>query len=59
VRKVRKVRKGHPKNLGSYIPIFRTVQSKFGGGGAGAGGHAVAQWIEALRYKPEGRGFDS
>jgi hypothetical protein len=22
-------------------------------------GHAVAQLIEALRYKPEGRGFDS
>ena len=22
-------------------------------------GHAVAQWVEALRYKPEGRGFDS
>jgi hypothetical protein len=23
------------------------------------GGHAVAQLVEALRYKPEGRGFDS
>jgi hypothetical protein len=23
------------------------------------GGHAVAQLFEALRYKPEGRGFDS
>jgi hypothetical protein len=22
-------------------------------------GHAVAQLLEALRYKPEGRGFDS
>jgi hypothetical protein len=22
-------------------------------------GHAVAQVVEALRYKPEGRGFDS
>ena len=22
-------------------------------------GHAVAQFIEALRYKPEGRGLDS
>ena len=22
-------------------------------------GHAVAQWAEALRYKPEGRGFYS
>jgi hypothetical protein len=25
----------------------------------GGGGHAVAQLVEALRYKPEGRGFDS
>jgi hypothetical protein len=23
------------------------------------GGHAVVQLVEALRYKPEGRGFDS
>ena len=23
------------------------------------GGHAVAQLVEALHYKPEGRGFDS
>jgi len=23
------------------------------------GGHAVAQSVEALHYKPEGRGFDS
>ena len=22
-------------------------------------GHAIAQLVEALRYKPEGRGFDS
>jgi hypothetical protein len=22
-------------------------------------GHAVAQFVEALRYKPEGRGFNS
>ena len=25
----------------------------------GRRGHAVAQLVEALRYKPEGRGFDS
>jgi hypothetical protein len=25
----------------------------------GGGGHAVVQLVEALRYKPEGRGFDS
>ena len=24
-----------------------------------SGGHAVAQLVEALRYKSEGRGFDS
>jgi hypothetical protein len=24
----------------------------------GGWGHAVAQLVEALRYKPEGRGFD-
>ena len=24
-----------------------------------SGGYAVAQLVEALRYKPEGRGFDS
>jgi hypothetical protein len=26
--------------------------------GEGGGEHAVAQLVEALRYKPEGRGFD-
>jgi hypothetical protein len=25
----------------------------------GGGGYAVAHLVEALRYKPEGRGFDS
>ena len=25
----------------------------------GGGGHAVAQFVEELCYKPEGRGFDS
>jgi hypothetical protein len=30
---------------------FNTTVSK--------GGYAVAQLVEALRYKPEGRGFDS
>jgi len=24
-----------------------------------SGGNAMAQMVEALRYKPEGRGFDS
>jgi hypothetical protein len=24
----------------------------------GGGGHVMAQLVEALRYKPEGRGFD-
>jgi len=25
----------------------------------GRGGHTMAQLVETLRYKPEGRGFDS
>jgi len=29
------------------------------GVGVGGGGYAVAQLVEALRYKSEGRGFDS
>ena len=31
----------------TYVTVQRAV------------GHAVAQLVEALRYKPEGRGFDS
>jgi len=27
-------------------------------GNVGEGGHAISQLFEALRYKPEGRGFD-
>ena len=34
--------------LWNLIPIYRV-----------SCGHAVAQLVEALRYKPEGRGFDS
>ena len=37
---------GGCKVCGCYMPL-------------GQGGHAVAQLVEALRYKPEGRGFDS
>jgi len=42
------------KPLVSRIPYFEhfAVQSK-------AVGHALAQFVDALRYKPEGRGFDS
>ena len=36
-----------PPTLHIYVPITDAV------------GHAVAQLVEALRYKPEGRGFDS
>ena len=43
------------KELGHYYTIQvgkkREVQTDLG--------HAVAQLVEALRYKPEGRGFDS
>jgi len=28
-------------------------------GGGGGGGHSVVQLVKVLRYKPEGRGFDS
>jgi hypothetical protein len=39
------------KTRNNYAENFRsTVQNL---------GHAVAQLVEALRYKPEGRGFDS
>ena len=34
-------------NLSNYFTLFILP------------GHAVAQLVEALRYKPEGRGFDS
>ena len=33
-----------------YVYLFLFVTSA---------GHAVAQLVQALRYKPEGRGFDS
>jgi hypothetical protein len=33
------------------LNLFQTLHIKLG--------HAVAQLIESLRYKPEGRGFDS
>ena len=35
-----------------YIQIFITYHYK-------RMEHAVVRWVEALRYKPEGRGFDS
>jgi len=37
----------------AIIKLTQTINGK-GGGGA-----AVAQLVEAMRYKPEGRGFDS
>jgi len=39
-----------------YLILFR---KGLGGGKDCFRKHAVAQWVEALRYKPEGRGFDS
>jgi hypothetical protein len=38
----------------SNLPHFRLITSY-----KNVGGYAVAQLVEALRYKPEGRGFDS
>jgi hypothetical protein len=35
------------------------VPGIFRGGKGGRWGHAVAQLVEALRYKPKRRGFDS
>ena len=35
-------------NFFLYFPLHITIR-----------GHAVAHLVEALRYKPEGRGFDS
>jgi hypothetical protein len=35
------------------LPEFRAICAN------GGGGYAVAQLVEALRYNPEGRGFDS
>jgi len=61
--------------VGCTIGILVAVLSKIGGGGykkrrsrysvliciyhVRKWGHAVAQLVEALRYKPEGRGFYS
>jgi hypothetical protein len=36
----------HDVSMEKYVFIFRGL------------GHAVAQLVETLRYKPEGRGFD-
>jgi hypothetical protein len=50
------------KKKGKFSEIFlhSRIQNKnkfycIGGGGV----HAMVQLVEALRYKPEGRGFDS
>jgi hypothetical protein len=39
----------------TVAPLRLSLDGKWGGGGL----HAVAQLVEALRYKPRGRGFDS
>jgi hypothetical protein len=39
-----------------FVDIHRYKLCIMGGGGWG---HAVAQLVEALRYKPDGRRFDS
>jgi len=39
-----------PDAQNSYLFTYNTFIKR---------GHAVAQLVEALRYKPEGRGFDS
>ena len=41
------------------LVCFRSVTVDICGLQVEIWGHAVAQLVEALRYKPEGRGFDS
>ena len=45
-------------NVRIQIPVLLAIRHKFVTL-SGKWGHAVAQLFEALRYKPEGRGFDS
>jgi hypothetical protein len=37
----------------------KTKEGKYGRRYKTVGGHALAQLVETLRHKPEGRGFDS
>jgi len=41
------------------LSVFLVIFYLKGGGCMLFRGHAVAQLVEALRYKPEGRGFNS
>jgi hypothetical protein len=43
----------HNDNVSHYKCIILTLFNEH------LWGHAVAQLVEALRYKPDGRGFDS
>jgi len=49
--------------ISDFLPltfwILLHLPSLFNSGYLQHWGHAVAQFVEALRYKPEGRGFDS
>jgi hypothetical protein len=49
----------HPVSEYSVPWLGVHICFKFGGGLTLKEGYAVAQLVEALRYKPEGRGFDS
>ena len=42
--------------LENFLTLLVVYSLLYGEGGVG---HAVAQLVEALRYKSEGRGFDS
>jgi hypothetical protein len=43
--------------LGLFMVLIKKYRKMHGG--RGTGGYVVAQLVEALRFKPEGRGFDS
>ena len=49
---------GYPK-IGDKFPIITCFNTEFYTFCVILMGHAAAQSVEALRYKPEGRGFDS
>ena len=49
---------GNSSNSGNIFTVQKKIV-RFEVGTRPRRGHAVAQLVEALRYKPEDRGFDS
>ena len=48
-----------PKDYSMYDSLYRDKKDELNERKIMRQGYAVAQLVEALRYKPEGRGFDS